>query len=711
MTSMIVPFVGRAEFTARENLADYIKHARGARFFCGSNALNWADASWDFKPFYAKVGQNPPGLIAHFTTLETTVRGNRAASAVDFSAPFLDAAKAIVAEFLRTTGEKAASRIVTTLRIVEKAFRDLGMEPDIVFLSGEVLDRAQEIIVAQYAGAWAYARLLDRLANNFVNPARLVPTPLMWKTSVAYKKPRRNDAVNKDGGVAGNKEKLPHLKAILDLSGVFHESTEPQDVIITSWFALAMYAPVRVNEVLTLPVDCETEMDGTYGLSWRPTKGGQSKTNFAVSDEWKHVAHEAIQRLVKLGEKSRRAAKWYEENPDRLYLPPGFEYLRGKSLSLWEAAQIIGRANPLPQGGSIRSGLQRSGVTNDTSRGVLGKAKRHVYLYTFESLENTVLKCLPRGWPYIDQRHHLLASEALFCLPKEIMRASAETEWYLPTFVSYQQIKHELGSKPSGQTIFERHGLVDPRTGKPWKLDTHQPRHLLNTLAQSKHVSQELIAFWSGRKSARQNDYYNHMPQEYYLDAWQKLDEKTSPHVDVVGPLNEKVEERARREMISRDEALRLELGSTITTRYGLCRHDYSLTPCPKDKDCIRCGENTFIKGKEEHLKEARAQLEQHTKAVAQTRDAIAANLPGADKWLARHEEKVARWQLVIDRLTDPAITDGALITLPPVTNPQTKTGFASALRKIEPVDQHTSISADLVLGVLENIWNEDEDL
>lgn len=710
MTAMVIPFVGRAERTAHQNLANYIAHAQKARFFSGPSALTWDDSSWDFYPFYAKVGQNPPGLVAHFTNLETTRRGNRSAGAVEFAPPFLDAAKAITVEFLRTTGEKSPSKIVGVLRIIEKAFRDLAIQPDICSLTGAVLDRAQEILVDRYADPWTYARILDRLANEFVNPARLVSVLLLWKTSVAYKAPKRNDAVNKDGGAAGKTEKLPHLKAILDLSGVFHTSAEPEDVVVTSWFALAMFAPERANEILSLPLDCATHMDGVFGISWRPLKGGHPKTNFAVTDEWESVAREAIRRLAVLGERPRRAAKWYEENPNQLYLPPGLEHLRGRPMTLWEAAQILGRTKPLVQGSRPRNALQGVAFTSDIDRGGPQFFGSKVKLFTFESLERYVLANLPEGWPYIDKRHGLTGSQGLFCLPAEILRAYADTEWNIPTFIGYAQIKHELGSKPSGKTIFERHGLIDQRTGKAWRINTHQPRHLLNTLAQSKHVSQELIAFWSGRKSVRQNDYYNHMPQEFYLEEWLLMDEQATKQVNVLGPLNDKIEERSRCEMISRDEALRLELGSTITTRFGLCRHDYSLTACPRDKDCINCGENTFIKGNQEHLNEARAQFEIHTKAAAAAREAAILGHRGAEKWLARHEEKAKRWQLAIDLLTDPAIPNGSLITIPPVEHPQTRAGLASEIRKVElPVKQQTD-ATDLDLKVLDDFWGEEED-
>lgn len=707
MTAMIVPFVGRAERTARENLADYIDRSKCAAFFSGSNALEWQDNSWNFAPFFPQVGRKP--IWAHFTTLETTAGGSRSANASHLPEPFIGAAKALTIEFLRTTAAKSPAKFLASLRLIEKAFRDLSLEPDVCNLTPEVLDIAQSIAKEKYATPWDYGRMIERIANEFLNPARLVSVPLRWKTSIQYKKPKRNDQVNKDGGVAGNTAKLPHLKAVLDLSGVFHSSRSPEDTIITSWFALAMFAPSRANEILSLPVDCATEMNGAFGISWRPLKGGRPKTNFAVTDDWQTVARESIRRLLSLGESSRAAAKWYEENPEDLYLPDHLRGLRGKPITLWEAAQILGRSEPLQHGSRPRAALECVGTTQDLGRGESDTRGKHLRLFSFESLERHVLSNLPKGWPYIDGKHKLKASEGLFCLPKHILRSDGATHWNVPTFISLSQINHDLGSKPSGNTIFSRHNLLNPSTGKPWTMTTHQPRHLLNTLAQSKAISQELIAFWSGRKSVRQNDYYDHMPQEFYLQEWQIFDEQASRRIEVIGPLNDKVQERSRREMISRDDALRLELGSTITTRFGLCRHEFSLTGCPRDKDCINCGENTFVKGNDAHLIEALGQLELNKKAAQNARYEASLGRLGAERWAKNHEDKANRWQMAVDFLMDPDIPDGTLITLPPVEHPQSKTGLATEIRKVESSVDETDIS-DPELDLIDELWSIEEE-
>ncbi len=177
---------------------------------------------------------------------------------------------------------------------------------------------------------------------------------------------------------------------------------------------------------------------------------------------------------------------------------------------------------------------------------------------------------LPKQFPWADRKFGLLAKDALFCVPRHTMRANVAIQANVPELTDPSQIDKDLNDLVS--TIFVRHDLVDPTSGKHWKLTSHQPRHLLNTLAQSKHVSQALIAFWSGRKRVDQNSWYDHVPHEAFIELFVALGDEAPREIKAVGPLADKVADRARLEMITHAEAMRLEVGSVISTRFGLCR-------------------------------------------------------------------------------------------------------------------------------------------
>ena len=92
-------------------------------------------------------------------------------------------------------------------------------------------------------------------------------------------------------------------------------------------------------------------------------------TKFSTSDASEEIAKEAVKFFTELGDSARIAAKWYAENPGQLYLPPGFEHLRGQPLTLREASLILGRKTAVQSGHARRVGLEPIGQkTHDPER-------------------------------------------------------------------------------------------------------------------------------------------------------------------------------------------------------------------------------------------------------------------------------------------------------------------------------------------------------
>ena len=138
-------------------------------------------------------------------------------------------------------------------------------------------------------------------------------------------------------------------------------------------------------------------MNGVYGLSWRPSKGGEPMTKFATNVEWADVARTAIARLRALCESARRAAGWYSAHTGQIYVPTGYEQLRGQPLTLVEVRAILGikeRGFHNYHLGEIVTPSERT--TRDPAR-TGGRARGR--LYEFDSLENYVLGHLPGNFP------------------------------------------------------------------------------------------------------------------------------------------------------------------------------------------------------------------------------------------------------------------------------------------------------------------------
>lgn len=690
----LVYFAGKADLTAKQNLSEFNSHAVAN---CPFSNIAWPDNSWDISTFLIGRNQGRTKKIAHFKSLRDK-SGSKSTVEIPFDIPFLEFAKSAFSEIMRRFKLQEYRRFLYALQAIEQSLLDAEVEPCVTRVNANILDGASDILRTRFKDAWSVGRCLERIVTDIIIPARLVNHNLSWKSSIPYQQVVRNDRLDPTMREE-NTSKLPHIQSILDLAKIHHESESLPDNIVTGFVSLAMFAPSRVSEILTLPVNCITSAQGDegemMGISWRPAKGGSPMTKFSTSDASEDIAKEAVKFFTELGASARVAAKWYADNPGQLYLPPGFEHLRGQPLTLREASFILGRKTPIQSGHARRVGLEPIGEkTHDPARLDELSGARGTSLFSWDSLEQTVLAKLPATFPILDGESGLMWHEALFLIPEHALRPNVEANMNVPFTITTNMLNNQLGANPGGVTVFSRNGMAH-KDGSPIAITTHQFRHLLNTLAQSKHLSESLIAFWSGRKHITQNDWYDHLPQEAFIEAYTKLGDN-GPELSVQGPIADKARAMAENNGLTQSQALKIELGAIHSTRYGICRHDYALTPCPKDKDCTMCGEHAVVKGEPKHLAEARYQTEIHEKALQMALQAMENGEPGASRWIKHNEGRLQRWRLVLDLLTDPEIPDGTLITLPPPEHSQSKTGLAQAVRIVNAVEPDDESADDL---------------
>lgn len=83
----------------------------------------------------------------------------------------------------------------------------------------------------------------------------------------------------------------------------------------------------------------------------------------------------AVVFLEEIGRSAREAARWYAENPTMLYLPPGYEQLRGEALTVAEIGAILGWNNASPDGLNGK-GIYACGKTTEVARRGGGRGLR-----------------------------------------------------------------------------------------------------------------------------------------------------------------------------------------------------------------------------------------------------------------------------------------------------------------------------------------------
>lgn len=680
-----IDFNDSRKLEAKKKLNAYILKYKNNFIFQDNH---WDDSIWDITDFLKNKIKNHQSQRVHFRSY---VDDSKIKSIVEkpISKPLLDFVKASFCEIMLAKKLLESRRIIYAYQALEHALHKQNREICVTEINIETLNLAEAYLLSRFQDAWSVAKNLENIINNFIIAKGLNTEVYQWSTSIKYTAPIRSDRTQREH-INQKKSKLPHLEEIIALADIHCSSTHTSDKIVTSFVSLAMFAPSRGTEILTLSIDCKTfasqDEQEIMGLKWLPSKGGDPITKFSISPEWDDIASKSIDYLTRLGASARIAAKWYSENPQNLYLPEHLTHLRNQPITLWEVAQILGKENSIKGCHAFRYGFSKNiGRTSDKGR-MFDKDSSWVNLYQFEELEKFIISKFPKTFPVLNGSTQQYWHDSLFVLPKNILNPNADNLQNVPEPINLDQINKQLGSNPIGNTIFTRNHKFLNTQGDKQKMyiTTHQFRHLLNTLAQLKALPQELIAFWSGRKSIKQNDVYNHISQDAYIEAFINIEDKFQK-ISQTGYLDEKIKKIIHLNPINYEEALKIELGSIHITQYGICRHDYSLTPCPKDKDCGNCSEFSVMKGNEAHFTKANQQVELLSKALLNAKQAEKDGHPGARKWIELNEPKYERWQKIKAFLEDDSIPNNTMFTLAdPIEQHQTQIGFAYSIRELK---------------------------
>lgn len=467
---------------------------------------------------------------------------------------------------------------------------------------------------------------------------------------------------------------LPDLEACKMLAESFRLPQNGFETIVSSAFALLNYAPSRSSEIVTLNLDCITSLDG-FGLRFpMPAKNGKSVVKRPPCAEFEEVIGEAVHKLIKFGQSARYAAAWYKEN-NVIYIPKGLEHLRDReTYNVQEALALIGyersdgvysqklyanRNNSLPAA-ILPPGLGRL-FQSDSSNYYRHNEKILMKDAAFISATNLykwVIKKLSPTFPFVDGVSNVEFKDCLFVYPYSSKTPNFKISWqcnYVPCFFSTNKLQSWFGR------LFFR-----GREREDLSLGTHAMRHLLNTLAQSKHIDQRLIAMWSGRSSVEQNDDYDHRTPLEKIDL---IDENAiGAGFEFGGFLDDLYEQEHKQTGVSTEHFFKIKIGSLHVTELGLCRHNYNSGPCPNVFQCIDCSEHCFKRGDDKSLLAAHRMVEKLKPVIAAAQIAVDKGEPGAEKFLNSHKNKISRYKKQIEICSDTSVPANALCALAPDT-------------------------------------------
>jgi Uncharacterized protein conserved in bacteria len=517
------------------------------------------------------------------------------------------------------------------LRCLEQALLQVLNSGLIYNITAVVFDEAMQIGSKYFEGnVLAQCGIQLEKLSKFLCEHNLVKSGyISWKNHVKQKV--KNNYLPEIEDYHRN-DKLPDEAALLAIADIFSKNDEllsPRDKFTSSVFALLLCCPSRISEILALPADCEiTQKDEKgierYGLRFYSVKGYGPNIKW-IPQVMIPVAKKAIRRLLSLSQNARAFAQWCEKYPDKFYQHELCPKVDEKSkLTVMQVCHALGY--PLHDHKSCVLKIKKTSL--DGGKSFLNP---NDYNYSLSELWEMISSGFSRDFPWYDEEKSIRFSNALCLLNPRQFTISQMIDIYLfykPTkgffFNDIQNKKrHEHGFK----NIFARHGYYDIE-GQPLLIRSHQPRHLLNTIAHYGEMSELDIAKWSGRVNVNQNRVYNHVSEEDMLDK--------------IKTIKLTMENYCQRKSIPTNELTvdfdNLNQGAIHLTEFGYCVHNYLVRPCTKINEFIEYDNETLdMKSVDrirlESMREKLMQLINITQIAFENGDY------GADKWLQHHEK------------------------------------------------------------------------
>ncbi len=626
--SVIKQFVPRSEVKADRNRASFIEMCRNELTVFGEN-LEWESSCWAGVVCFTKLG----------------ARVESSGGYVPLDRPFIDFAKA----YFRYRQSHRPTKIrneIKALKVLEAALLESKAVADLDFLDRAVLDNAATIARSHYSHGAAYqcGLELQRLAKFLFSKALVSVDVSGWVSPI--RKPADIRIQTGPKAQAQRDRKLPSEEAVIALAEIFANApASPRDVFTTSTFAMIMCAPVRISEILELPADCEVELtddDGQTQYGWRffSGKGFEGDIKW-VPKVMVPVAKEAVRRIRSLTDSARKLASALEDSEVAFFRHqncPQFDFAHPLSSS--DVAQALGLSSPSNGGLSTKDGE-----------------------YTLSELWGWVKERQPEGFPWLSKEKRLRYSDALFCMTRNLLSAQFEASPVILWAPDVNCFNRDLGPRPglegSHASIFDRHGY-SASAGEFLKVTSHQARHLISTLAVRGGLSEERLAKWAGRADPKQNRVYNHVSEWEMVSRSESLDKTLS----LFGPSGD-ADPNAP---LTIAEFSSMERGACHISEWGVCVHDFVISPCDKFRDCLNCEEHVCVKGPEFGGEARLARIKERLSLVQGELDAaltaISSDSHSADRWVEYHQRTLRRLQQLVEILENPEVEDGAQIKL-----------------------------------------------
>lgn len=258
---------------------------------------------------------------------------------------------------------------------------------------------------------------------------------------------------------------------------------------------------------------------------------------------------------------------------------------------------------------------------------------------------------IPKGWPSLPGDTPLPYDRALMIAHPYTLSESEKTRSKNDCVepITYHQIMGGLQGQEGVATVFEEMG-IRLSDGSALLVNTHKPRHYLNTLANKASVPQADIALWSGRKNIQQNSAYDH---ETARELLARIKIARGPGSIASIPIDDQS---------AYDIAQIKE--TAHTTQFGWCAQSLRQNPCQMFGECLNCSHLVCIKGAEGKLSNIKRELDRERQLLAKAEERIAGGLRVSPAWMEIYGRKISRLEQLVEILESNKIIDGSPVLM-----------------------------------------------
>jgi hypothetical protein len=391
-----------------------------------------------------------------------------------------------------------------------------------------------------------------------------------------------------------------------------------------------------------------------------------------VPKDLEHVVIAAYEKLIEIGRPAREAAKYVFDSGNKFYrhkeciTPQGFPEDGMLSTLEFAHAMCFGEKTI----GDIRNASKDE--SSDRAWSLVGaKSSQWVQRLlvhgkpTYKRLgEFVVDKYRTQYWPNFSENGQPVWNSLLLLRDQEFHGKFSPrlNSWRLP---SVNELNAQISSrdklKTPPETIFQRMGYAN-EDGTPIRLTSHQIRVWLSTNAERGGMDSWKLAQWAGRARVDDNRHYDlRTTEERLSNARAVIGHQEKPSVlDAI---------KSNLPVSYKDLGIN-RLGVADVTEYGMCTHDYAMSPCIKAGECMTCKEHVCIKGMPKTAERIESLAIMVGSQLEKARTDETNEVFGADRWVTHLGWKLAHLRAQLGLMKSEKTPKGAVLRMPPEHDP-----------------------------------------